>query len=46
MLELFQETALQKKILCYRVFKMIVTGLSFCGQWNWTSQKRAQIYVR
>jgi len=25
---------------------MIVTGLSFCGQWNWTSQKRAQIYVR
>jgi hypothetical protein len=27
-----------KKILRYRVFKMIMTGLSFCGQRNWTSQ--------
>jgi hypothetical protein len=36
----------KKKILCYRVFEMIVTGLSFCGRRNWTSQKRAQIYMR
>ena len=53
-LELFQETALQKHIMLdcatkkkyHQSLKVIVTGLWFCGQRNWTSQKRAQTYVR